>query len=83
MYTYQDTRKFRGVDTVGEYIETSVSLKERRFCLELGRPFGVSFTLLFRLVEVVAPPASSFAEASVVVAGRSASSPSRLSTPSA
>ena len=69
MYTYQDTRKFRGVNTVGGYIETSVSLKERRFRLELGRPFGVSLTLLFRLVEVVAPPASSFAAASVVVAG--------------
>ena len=54
------------------------------FRFDLGRPFGVSLmTLLLRLLKVVAPPAASFAAASVVVAGVSASSPSRLSTPSA
>ena len=63
---------------------SSVSLEERRFRFDLGRPFGVFLmTLLLRLVEVVAPPASSFAAASLVVVGWSASAPSRLSTPSA
>ena len=63
---------------------SSVSLDERRFRLVLGRPFGVSLmTLLLRLVEVVAPPASSFSAASLVVVGWSASTPSRWATPSA
>ena len=63
---------------------SSVSLEERRLRLVLGRPFGVSLmTLLLRLVEVVAPPASSFTAASLFEVGWPASSPSGLSTPSA